>query len=131
MRMTNEDTDRYERSEEEHLAPLVTRFLQAMTYRRNGQVDKAADDLRSILKVEPRLAEPHMELASIHLSLEQPERAVEHAREAVRLLEAGSRWNEDLPAHVVLSLAHDLLGESIRRIADQDSVVFGDADRWK
>jgi tetratricopeptide (TPR) repeat protein len=129
--MTNENADLHQAGDEAHLAPLNGRFLQAMTYRRNGHVDRAADSLRAILKIEPRLAEPHMELASIHLSLEQPERAVEHAREAVRLLEAGSRWNEDLPANVVLSLAHDLLGESIRRIADQDSVVFGDPDRWR
>ncbi len=117
--------------DEEHLAPLANRFLSALERRRVGQIDRAADDLRAILKVEPRLAEPHLELASIHLSLEQPERGVEHAREGVRLLESGSRWNEDLPENVVLSLAHNLLGEALRQVADQDSIVFGDPERWK
>ena len=117
--------------DEAHLAPLATRFMQALERRRSGQIDRAADDLRAILRVEPRLGEPHMELASIHLSLEQPARAVEHAREAVRLLGSGARWNEDLPENVVRSLAHNLLGEALRMVADQDSVVFGDPEQWK
>jgi len=129
--MTTDDPTSHGTRDEEHLAPLSNRFLKAMERRRNGQIDRAADDLRAILKVEPRLGEPHMELASIHLSLEQPERAVEHAREAVRLLESGARWNEDLPENVMLSLARNLLGESLRQVADQDAVVFGDPERWK
>jgi len=124
-------TDTHTNSDEAHLAPLANRFMVALERRRAGQVDKAADELRAILRVEPRLAEPHMELASIHLALAQPDRAVEHAREAVRLLETGSRWNEDLPENVVASLALNLLGESLRQVADQDSVVFGDPERWK
>lgn len=122
---------RYVERDEDHLAPLAVRFLTALERRRAGQVDRAADDLRAILRVEPRLAEPHLELASIHLALEQPERGVDHAREAVRLLESGARWSEDLPEHVVKSLAYNLLGEALRKVADQDSVVFGDPEVWK
>lgn len=117
--------------EEVHLDGLADRFMAALKARRNGQVDQAAELLRSILAAEPRLAEPHMELASIHLAVEQPELAVEHAREAVSLLEKGGQWTDDLPEHVVKSLSWNLLGESLKQVADQDSVVFGDAERWK
>ncbi len=125
------EADSHTERDEEHLAPLTVRFMHALERRRAGQVDRAADDLRAILRVEPRLAEPHIELASIHLAMEQPEPGVEHAREAVRLLESGSRWNEDLPEDVLKSLAYNLLGEALRKVADQDAVVFGEPDRWK
>ena len=128
--MTDEQQSHADR-DEEHLAPLAIRFMRALELRRAGQVDRAAEDLRSILRVEPRLAEPHMELASVHLAIEQPERGLEHAREAVRLLETGARWNEDLPEHVVRSLAYNLLGEALRKTADQDAVVFGAPEQWK
>jgi tetratricopeptide (TPR) repeat protein len=128
--MSNEVEPHAVRSEE-HLAPLAVRFMSALEWRRVGQVDRAIDDLRAILRVEPRLAEPHMELASIHLAIEQPDRGLEHAREAVRLLHSGARWNEDLPENVVQSLAQNLLGEALRKVADQDAVVFGEPERWK
>ena len=117
-------------ADEAHLATLAVKFMTAMERRRSGDIDRAQRDLRAILKVEPRLAEPHMELASLLLATEQPEAAVDHAREAVRLLQTGGQWTDELPEHVVQSLAWNLLGESLKRVADQDSVVFGSPERW-
>jgi len=117
-------------ADEAHLEGLAIRFMTAMERRRNGDIDRAHKDLLAILKVEPRLAEPHMELASLLLATEQPEPAVDHAREALRLLDQGGQWTEDLPDNVVKSLAWNLLGEGLKQVADQDSVVFGAPERW-
>lgn len=117
--------------EETHLAGLADRFDEAMAARRVADVDRAKELLRGILKDEPRLAEPHVELAGLLLDLEQPEEALEHAREAVRLLASGAVWTEAIPANVLLGLAWDTLGECLKQVADQDSVVFGPEDRWR
>jgi tetratricopeptide (TPR) repeat protein len=116
---------------EGHLEGLTALFLQALEARREGDVDKAGRLLRALLHKEPRLAEPHLELASLLLDTERPEEALEHAREAVRILDQGGQWTDDLPPHVLRALAWDTLGEALRQTADQDEVVFGDADRWQ
>lgn len=112
--------------EHAHLDGLDQRFLAALGARQKGDVDTAAELLRGILKAEPRLAEPHMELASLLLDAGQVDEAREHADEAVRLLEGGPPWLEDPPHHVLQSLAWNLLGEALRQKADSDEVVFGD-----
>lgn len=117
--------------EEVHLEGLADRFEEAMAARRANDADRAIDLLRGILRDEPRLAEPHLELAGLLLGLEQPEEALEHAREAVRLVSAGGVWTEAVPAKVIESLAWDTLGECLKQTADQDSVVFGPEDRWR
>ena len=117
--------------EETHLAGLADRFDEAMAARRSADVDRAKELLRGILKDEPRLAEPHLELAGLLLDLEQPEEALEHAREAVRLLNSGAVWTEAIPANVLAGLAWDTLGECLKQVADQDSVVFGPEERWR
>lgn len=113
-------------AEPTHLDGLDQRFLAALAARRQGDLDSAAELLLSILKVEPRLAEPHLELASILLDTDQVTEAELHADEAVRLLESGPPWTDDLPAPVLKSLAWGMLGEALRRQADSDAVVFGD-----
>jgi len=113
-------------AETTHLDGLDQRFLAALAARRQGDLDSAAELLRGILKVEPRLAEPHLELASILLDTDQVAEAEQHADEAVRLLESGPPWTDDLPAPVLKSLAWGMLGESLRRRANSDAVVFGD-----
>ncbi len=117
-------------SDDSHLDGLADKFMVALNQRRAGKIDDAVKRLREILKVEPRLAEPHMELASIFLAIEKPDAAVEHAREATRLLENGSQWTDDLPENVVQSLAWNLLGEALRQVADKDEVVFGPPETW-
>ncbi len=113
------------------LDDLGARFLEALEARRKGDVDGAAELLRGVLKVEPRLPEPHMELAHILLETGQLGEAEEHAREAIRHLEAGGQWTDDLPESVILGMAWDILGEVLRRIADSDEVVFGDPARFE
>lgn len=116
--------------DETHLEGLDQRLLDALQARRKGDVDAASDLLRSILTVEPRLAEPRLELASMLLEAEQLEEAEAEAREAARLLDLGGQWSEDVDPVILRSLAWNLLAECLRRRADQDDVVFGDPDHW-
>jgi len=116
---------------EPHLDALGARFLLALEAMRRGDVDRAADELRSILRAEPRLAEPRMELARLLLQTDQPEEAAEQAEEALSVLDSGGQWLEDLPENVVRSVAWNLRGEALRQQADRDEVVFGDPERWK
>jgi tetratricopeptide (TPR) repeat protein len=116
---------------ETHLDGMGERLYLALRLREKQEVDKAAEVLRGILKVEPRLAEPRMELARILLDTGQLDEARTQAEEAVRILETGGQWIDDLPENVVLSLGFDLLGEIIRRQADVDEVVFGDPETWR
>ncbi|MFT5680737.1 MAG: tetratricopeptide (TPR) repeat protein [Myxococcota bacterium] len=113
-------------SEESLIAGLQSRFLQAMAARERGDVDGAAELLRGILRIEPRLPEPRMELANILLGASQLTEAEEHLREAIQSLETGGQWSEELPENVVLSLAYGTLAEVLRRQADSDEIVFGD-----
>lgn len=116
---------------EAHLQDLGTRFLGALERARRGDVDGAAEELRAVLKAEPRLAEPRIELARILLATDQPEEAAEQADEAIRILDGGGIWTEDLPEAVVKGVAWDLKGEALRRQSDRDEVVFGDPERWR
>lgn len=118
-------------AEEAHLAALGQRFLGALTLMQKGDVDGAADELRAVLRVEPRLAEPRLELARLLLETDQPEEAAEEAAEAARILEGGGQWTEDVPENVLLGVAWDLHGEALRRQADRDEVIFGDPEQWR
>ena len=115
---------------ESHLRGMGDRFLLALAAKEKNDIDTAADLLRSILRVDPRLAEPQMELARILMESEQLEEAEEYAREAVKLLEGGGQWTEDLPENVVLSAAWAVLAEVLRQRADTDEMVFGDAEAF-
>jgi len=116
--------------DESHLEGLDQRLLDALEARRKGDVDAASELLRSILTVEPRLAEPRLELASMLLEAEQLQEAEAEAREAARLLDLGGQWTEDVEPGVLRSLAWNLLAEALYRQADRDEVVFGDPERW-
>ena len=65
---------------ESHLRGMGDRFLLALAAKEKNDIDTAADLLRSILRVDPRLAEPQMELARILMESEQLEEAEEYAR---------------------------------------------------
>jgi thioredoxin-like negative regulator of GroEL len=54
---------------EAHLAALAPRFLAALQKRNAGQVDAALEAFNDILKIEPRIAEPRMEIARIFLEM--------------------------------------------------------------
>jgi tetratricopeptide (TPR) repeat protein len=111
---------------EGHLPGLGPRFLAAIEARAAGRVDEALEAFGAILKVEPRLAEPRMEIARIHLETGRIDEAEIEAREALRVLLAGGQWTDDLPENVVQALAWALLGEILKEKAASDEVVFGD-----
>ena len=117
--------------EEKEMASLQGRFLEAMNARQNNDVDAAAELLRGIIKVEPRLPEPHMELAHILICVGQLDEALTHAEEAVNALEMGGQWTDDLPENTMKSLAYGVLGEVYRLQADSDEVVFGEPEKWE
>jgi tetratricopeptide (TPR) repeat protein len=118
--------DEYEQREGQALDALSQRFLTALAYKDRGELDDAEELLREIIATEPRLPEPHMELARILLDTERLTAAEPHAREAIQWLEQGGQWNEEVPEHVMHGLAHALLAEILRRRADEDEVLFGD-----
>lgn len=111
---------------ESHLADLGVRFFAAMKLRADGRVDDAMDAFHDLLRREPRLAEPRLELGRIYLEMGQLDDAETEAREALRILEAGGQWTDDLPENVVMGLAWSLLGEILKEKAASDEVVFGD-----
>ena len=113
-------------TEEDALQALGVRFLAALAAKDRGQIDAAEDELRAILRIEPRLAEPRLELARILLDTDRLPEADDHAREALEVLEGGGQWVEDVPGPVLLAMAHALLAEVVRRKADEDDVIFGD-----
>lgn len=113
------------------LEELGRRFLAALARKERGDIDRAEDDLRAILRQEPRLAEPRMELARILLDTDRLEEAEDHAREALDVLVKGGQWTDDLPENVVQALAWATLAEVLRRRADEDDVIFGDADTFR
>ena len=109
---------------------LEQRFMQAMTARENGDLDSAAEMMLGILKIEPRLAEPHLELAHIYLHVEQLEDAQTHIDEAIIYLESGGQWTDDLEPDEILSLAYSTKGEIYRALAGQDEIVFGNEEEF-
>jgi len=119
-------TEHMDDSEQAVLEGLQTRFLQALEARRSNDIDGAAELLRGILVVEPRLAEPRIELSQVLLGANQPSEAEEQLREAIRILETGGQWVDDVEEDTLLSIAYGSLGEALRRQADSDEVVFGD-----
>ena len=113
------------------LDELSQHFMAALRAKEAGKVDIAEDTLRDILRSEPRLAEPRMELARLLLDSARLEDAETHAKEALEQLEAGNQWLDDLTPEVVLAVCHGLLAEILRRRADEDDVIFGDPDTFK
>lgn len=112
--------------DESHLAHLGPRFLDAVAKRTAGKVDAALEAFTEILKAEPRLAEPRLEIARIYLEMGRLDDAEEEAREGLRILESGGQWTMDLPENVVLAVGWALLGEILKEKAASDEVVFGD-----
>jgi len=114
----------------EDLEALSRQFLTALAAKDAGDLDTAEEELRAVLRVEPRLAEPRMELARILLDTDRLADAEPHARQALGHLQSGGQWTDELPENVVLGLAHALLAEILRRHADEDDVIFGDPERF-
>lgn len=120
-----------EEQEQKALDELSQQFLGALAAKDRGDIDRAEESLRAVLKVEPRLPEPRMELARILLDSDRVADAESHARQALEHLENGGQWTDELPENVVSGLAHALLAEVLRRRADEDDVIFGDPEVFK
>jgi len=106
-------------------------FMEALEARRQADVDRALDLLQRIIRKEPRLAEPHLELGRLHLDAGRLDDALAETREALKWLLLGGQWVDDLSEDVMLSVAHGQLAEILRRIADTDEVIFGEPERLK
>ena len=105
--------------------------MAALAQKDAGRIDAAEDAFRAILRTEPRLAEPRLELARILLDTDRLEEAEDHAREAVDVLDNGGQWTDELPETVVQAIGHATLAEILRRKADEDNVIFGDPDVFR
>jgi tetratricopeptide (TPR) repeat protein len=116
---------------DQHTNALQKPFLKALKLRRSGDLNKAADLLQEVLAGDPRLPEPHLELAHIHLEAERFDEAEEQAREGLKWLLQGGQWVKNLEPNVVQSHAHDLLGQILQDRAATDEVVFGDEELFK
>lgn len=115
-------------AEQAELDRLAGIFMTALTAKEDGKLDAAEELLRDILRAEPRLAEPHMELARILLDTERLIPAEAEAREALDQLAATGPWLEEVAGATVHAIAHALLAEVLRRRADDDAVIFGDPE---
>lgn len=113
----------------ESLQHLEAFFLKAMEFRQNGQVEKAEKTLLALLREEPRLSEPHLELAHIYLAADKLEDALSHIASAIEGLENGGQWL-DIDENELLSMAYTIRGEIYRTMADQDDMIFGDQAKW-
>ncbi|HND32012.1 MAG TPA: tetratricopeptide repeat protein, partial [Myxococcota bacterium] len=79
---------------EVHLQQLEVEFMAALELRTKGKSDEARQKLENVLRVDPRLPEPRLEMARIYLETQRLEDAETEAREALSLLQAGGQWVE-------------------------------------
>lgn len=124
------DGSEVEAQEQAALDDLGPRFLAALAHKDAARFDEAEEALRAILEVEPRLAEPRMELARVLLDTDRLDDAEGHAREALDQLDRTGPWTDEIPEPVVRAVAHALLAEILRRRADEDDVIFGDPEAF-
>jgi len=115
---------------ETHLIPLGVKLQKAMELRAAGDLVKAHKLLREILLVDPRLAEPRLELAHIAAGREDWDEAEEQARAAVELLQNGGQWTAGIPPLKLQSFAVNLLGEVIYRSLEGGDLVFRDKAKF-
>ncbi len=113
------------------LEELSVRFMAGVQARQSGDIDGAEDAFRAVIRAEPRLAEPHMELARVLLDTGRIEEAEPHAREALGHLEVSGVWTDDVPEDVVRGLANALLAEVLRQRAGMDEVIFGPPEAFE
>lgn len=108
------------------LPELAKSMVKALRLRANGRDLEAVRVLKEILAVEPRLAEPRLELAWFAAGREDWQEAQEQARFAVEILDAGGQWTDDLPPEQLLAFALTLLGEVIVRPLEEGDLFLVD-----
>ncbi len=111
---------------EHHLVPLGTKLARAITLRGEGKDEEAAELLREVLKADPRLPEPRLELAHIAATKEDWEEAEGQARQAVAILRAGGQWTAAMKPTELLAFAINLLGEVLYRALESSDLIFRD-----
>ncbi len=122
-----EDLDVFD--DPERREELEQLWLEAMEARHAGRDGEARGLFEELLRLEPRLAEPRLELAHMHVEAGELEEAEEHARLAVTTLSSGGQWIDDLPGEQIESFARNLLGEILFRRAEAVG-PDGDAERF-
>jgi tetratricopeptide (TPR) repeat protein len=117
-------------TESETLDTLAMAFEKALDLRREGQEKRAELALHGILQIEPRLAEPRLELAHFALARGEADEAEEQARLAIETLRAGGQWTLDLPANRLLAYALNLLGEALSQRLETANELLDDRDAF-
>lgn len=115
-------------AEQAELDRLSGIFMTALNAREQGKLDAAEELLRDVIRSEPRLAEPHMELARILLDTDRLTPAEAQSREALEQLAATGPWIDGIAPATLHAIAHALLAEILRRRADEDEVIFGEPE---
>lgn len=120
------NADSLDETPETHLEGLGDAFMAALRFREAGRADDALAAFAAVLRTEPRLAEPRMEIARIYLEMGRLEEAEVEAREAVRILTAGGAWTVEIPEATLLAMAWAIVGAILKEQAASDDVVFAE-----
>ena len=129
--LSEEESSQMIKADAEQLAGLEPKMMEAMAARAEGKDDVAKTIFEEILKGEPRLAEPRLELAHMAALVEDWDEAQTQARLAVDILRRGGQWTEDVEPRVLLGFALNLLGELIVRPLEEGDLFLTDRARFQ
>ena len=99
--LSEEESSQMIKADAEQLAGLEPKMMEAMAARAAGKDDIAKTIFEEILRGEPRLAEPRLELAHMAALVEDWDEAQTQARLAVDILRRGGQWTEDVEPRVL------------------------------
>lgn len=116
--------------DQDQLTALEPKMRLAMTAREQGNDAEAKRLFDEILKEEPRLAEPRLELAHMAAGTEDWEGAQSQARLAVEILKRGGQWTQDVAPEALLGFALNLLGELMVRPLEEGDLFLTDRPRF-
>ena len=105
--------------------------MEAIQAHQQHDLDKADKINKAIIQIEPRLVEPNLELSTIALRREQYDIAQAYSEEAIRLCQLHGHWMENFSDEELLALAYCNLGESLRKQAEKDEIIFTEPERFK
>jgi tetratricopeptide (TPR) repeat protein len=114
----------------DQLAALEPKMRMAMTAREQGKEGEARELFEAVLKEDPRLAEPRLELAHMAALTEDWDEAQTQARLAVEILKRGGQWTQDVEPAVLLGFAINLLGELVVRPLEEGDLFLTDRPRF-
>ena len=129
--LSEEESNQMIKADAEQLAELEPKMMEAMSARAEGKDGAAKAIFEDILKAEPRLAEPRLELAHIAAVAEDWDEAQTQARLAVDILRRGGQWTEDVEPRALLAFALNLLGELIVRTLEEGDLFLTDRARFQ